>query len=436
MPHSILKNKSVFFGFLVGLTLFLTCSYSALVLYQLGGIQDNIILGADTNERSESWAYGYGEHNFIHPNLSHFVNSVVRIVATVLSPAFPDLTKMVLQMRLALLVTPLCAMLTTCMVYLIALTAGVRVLPALALSLIYGFSISTIAYGSVPDHFMISALLLASGLYLLLLNTRLSDRNHIIAWTILAVFTVGITSSNIVPIIGMFAISEYKRKQPKAIDMIARVGLIFVRVGVLTIFLWACFNWIYHGSIISTGHNYGKELEKRTLSSISVSPIRDAIGFPFIVGQAFFGGAPDIVRYIPDEPHSKLARYEIMVVYPSPLTPFNQTSLLWLIPGLIIGVSLFLGFTAESGKFKPLTMAVILIIMFNWLLHSFWGRELFLYSPHWHFASVVGLIPLIRLLPTGRGTEILIVLLSTSLVVMNYELWNDILHKIPSFAAY
>jgi len=81
-------------------------------------------------------------------------------------------------------------------------------------------------------------------------------------------------------------------------------------------------------------------------------------------------------------------------------------------PSVILGASLFLGFTRESGKFKPLFMAVVLIIMFNWLLHTFWGNELFLFSPHWHFASVVGLIPLVRFLSAGRGTDILIVLLS------------------------
>jgi hypothetical protein len=108
--------------------------------------------------------------------------------------------------------------------------------------------------------------------------------------------------------------------------------------------------------------------------------------------------------------------------------------LLWLVPGVILGVSLFLGFTRESGKFKALALAVVLIIMYNWILHAFWGNELFLFSPHWHFASVVGLIPLVRFLPTGRGTDISMVLLSATLVVMNFGVWNDILQTIPSLA--
>jgi hypothetical protein len=106
--------------------------------------------------------------------------------------------------------------------------------------------------------------------------------------------------------------------------------------------------------------------------------------------------------------------------YNPPLARFNLVSSLWLSPCVILGVSLFLGFTRESGKLKPLSMAVILIIMLNWLLHSFWGNELFLFSPHWHFAAVVGFISLVRFLPTGRATDILIVLLSTSLVVLNF----------------
>lgn len=364
--------------------------------------------------------------------LSNFINPVVRVIAAVFSPVFPDLPMKALQMRVALWVSPVCATLTTYMVYLIALTAGVRVVPALALSVVYGFSISTIAFGSIPDHFLISAFLLAVGLYLLLINARLSDRNHAAAWAILITLAAGITSSNVVPMIGMFAISEYTRKRQGGSigGIISSVGLMLVRAGVMTIFLWACLNWVYQDSnAVRPEHAYDKRIG-RVILHMSNNPIRDAMTFPFTVGQAFWGGTPNIERDVPVAEFVENARYESSFVYNSPFVPSNLVSLLWLVPGVILGASLFLGFTRESGKFKPLFMAVVLIIMFNWLLHTFWGNELFLFSPHWHFASVVGLIPLVRFLPAGRGTDILIVLLSGALVVMNFWVWSDMLRMI------
>jgi hypothetical protein len=435
--YSLLKNKSLFCGFLAGLCLLLVCTYSAFDLYQMRVFdQDNMILGGDPGFRSLAFAYGYGERSLVHPNMSNFINPLVRVIAAVFSPVFPDLPMKAIQMRVALWVSPACAALATYMVYLIALTSGIRFLPALALSVVYGFSISTIAYGSIPDHFMISAFLLATGLYLLLINARLSDRNHAVAWTVLVTFAIGITLSNVVPMIGMYAISDYTRKRSKAGNIISNAGLMFVRAGLLTIALWACLNWVYQDfNAVRPGHAYDKHIG-RVVKSLSSNPARDAMTFPFTVGQAFWGGTPDIERDVPVAEFFENARYESSFVYNPPFFHFKLASLLWLVPGVILGVSLFLGFTRESGKFKPLAMAVLLIIMFNWLLHTFWGNELFLFSPHWHFASVAGLIPLISFLPNGRRTGILIVSLSGTLVVMNLEVWVDILQRIPSLAVH
>jgi hypothetical protein len=435
MLPSMLKNKSVIFGLLVGFGMLLVCIYSAFALYHMGVFdQENMILGGDPSMRSKAFAYGYGERSLIHPNLSNFVNPLVRIIAAVLSPIFSDLSMNALQMHVALWVSPTCAALATFMVYLIALTAGVRVIPALALSVIYGFSISTIAFGSIPDHFFISAFLLATGLYLLLINTKLSSRKHAIAWTVLITLAMGITLSNVVPMIGMFAISEYTRKRQGADGIISCAGLMFIRAGVITILLWACLNWVYQDfNAVRSGHAYDKHIG-RVILHMSDNPLRDAVTFPFTVGQAFWGGKPDIERDAPSVDLFEKARYESSFVYNSPLGHFNPVSLLWLAPGFILGASLFLGFTRDSGKLKPLAMAVVQVIMFNWLLHTFWGNELFLFSPHWHVASVVGLIPLARFQPAGRGVDIVIFLLSGILVVMNFGVWIDILERIPSLA--
>lgn len=393
--------------------------------------QENIILGGDPTMRSFAFAYGYGERSLIHPNLSNFVNPIVRAVAKVLSPFFPDQPMKALLMQVALWVSPVCASLAAYMVYLIALASGVRVVPSLALSVIYAFSISTLAYGSIPDHFLISSFLLATGLYLLLVNASLSDRNNAIAWTLLMTATVGITSSNLVPMLGMFTLSEYFRRPRQFKALVFSAGFMCVRAGILTLILWAGLNWIYQDmTAVNPDVAYNKHIG-RVILHISNNPLRDVISFPGTVGQAFWGGTPDIEQDIPSLELFKFARYSSSFVYNTPFMNFKLVSLLWLIPIIVLGYSLFIGLTRQSGKFKPLAMAVALVIAFNWLLHTFWGNEVFLFSPHWHFATVVGLIPLIRFLPGNRITDFAIVLFAAVLVVLNLWVWSDILQQIP-----
>ncbi|HEY5140774.1 MAG TPA: hypothetical protein VIJ25_15880 [Methylococcales bacterium] len=100
MLQSMLKNKSMFYGLLAGSGLLLICTNSAFDLYQMGVFdQENMILGGDPSMRSMAYAYGYGERSLIHPNLSNFVNPLVRVISAVLSPVFPDLTMKALQMH-------------------------------------------------------------------------------------------------------------------------------------------------------------------------------------------------------------------------------------------------------------------------------------------------------------------------------------------------
>jgi hypothetical protein len=53
----------------------------------------------------------------------------------------------------------------------------------------------------------------------------------------------------------------------------------------------------------------------------------------------------------------------------------------------ILAVGTFVGFGA-GGIRRAITVASVAIIGYNWILHSVWGNEFFLYSQHWLLASM------------------------------------------------
>jgi hypothetical protein len=307
-------------GAIVALGLLLACAYSAAYLYHYGALDtENVILGADPFMRSHAFAFGYGERSLIHPNLSNFVNPPIRILA-VFGGYFADIPAKEIQMRVALWVSPICTGLATYMMLLVTLRAGLRPMVGLALAILYGFSISSLGYGSVPDHFMISAFLLTVAVWLFLVDAEFPARYRIIAWTTLVTLVAGITISNAIPVMAIFACSEYKRQTARtaALPQIARqAGLVGVHALVLTLVSWAVLSWVYKDLSAIGEQAYEKHIGRIFLHT-SHSPLHDFLAFPFTVGQAFWGGKPELESNIIDDPLFVNAKYKVMFMYNPP----------------------------------------------------------------------------------------------------------------------
>ena len=409
------------------------CLLSAFYLYRHAVFnQENIIFDTDPYYRSYAFSEGWGERHLIHPNLSNFVNPVVRATSMAIRPLFPALKPMELRMRVALCVVPILTALTMFTLFVIASAANVSLAKALGLTILYGFSMSTLALGSVPDHVLISAFILSAAVLLFQFNSSLSDRNSFWSWTLATSAAAGITLSNGIPMTALFIFGEYIKHKSWMAALRSGVKLGCAALA-LTGLLWAALNWVYGDfSTLSKGQSYDKNIAR--LNNLTDNPLRDFLAFPVILGRAFWGGQPGVDENAP-YPKPEIARYRIAFNYSPPLSVLGLYTAIQLIPIFLIGYSVFLAMKVPLDESVRILAPVIVFIGFNWIFHSFWGGrgEIFLFSPHWHFASVLGLVPLLRVYSSRMFSWIFVTAVGAT-VLLNLAVWYDLLMILPSFA--
>jgi hypothetical protein len=421
--------RSAILGLPISILVFMLYTISAFNLYELKVFnQVNIIFGSDPNAQSIAFADGYGGSIF-HPNLSNLINPFVRGVALILKPLFLNLSDSELRMRVSLFVSPFFAALTTYMIYLIATFSTLSFTRALALSLLFGLSISTIGLGSVPDHFLISSFVLSVAVLLIQIDSKLSYKFRFIAWTLLISTIEGITISNTLPALALFTFSERMRQTSWQVTAKQTLKALIIATG-LTVALWVLGNFVYHGVFIPLPF-HGYEKLERIPNGLTSYPLRDFLSFPFTIGQAFWGGAPDILP-IPGTTNPNIAKYNVTFFYDVPIHRFKLQSFVLLLPVMLVGLSLYVGQKYQKQKSLPFIAGTIVFFSFNWLLHSFWqGREFFLFSPHWHFMSVLALIPLCLVYQARVWTSVLVGI-SLLIAGLNLSVWHNILKLLPN----
>jgi hypothetical protein len=419
-------------GLCLSLVVFSVCAFSAAYLRRHHVFdQENIIFDADPYYRSFAFAEGWGERSLMHPNLSNFVNPFVRVGERLLRPFSPGVAPSELRMRLSLGISPLFAALTTAVIFWIAAHNHVGVTKALSLAGLFGLSMSTVAFGSVPDHFLISAFFCALGVLLIHVDGRFSGRMRFALWSLLITAAAGITLSNAVPLIALFGVAQWI-KQPDWIKA-ARVMLLSgIACAFLTLTSWALLNWLYDDfSSVKADQAYNRNVG-RVMFYITDNPLRDFVSFPITLGRAFWAGTPDLDRN-PPYPNPAIAKYNRAFGYQPPLKQSWSTSALQLIPLPLILLSLAGGWLRDRKQSLAIACAATVFLAFNWLLHSVWGggAEIFLFSPHWHFASVLALIPLARLCP-ARLWNFVFVATATIVSAVNLLVWYDALKLLPT----
>jgi len=421
-------------GFCLSLLVFFVCAISAAYLRRHHAFdQENIIFDADPYYRSFAFAEGWGERSLMHPNLSNYVNPFVRVGERLLRPLLPGVAPSELRMRLSLGISPLFAALTTAAIFWIAAQNQVGVLKALSLALLFGFSMSTVAFGSVPDHFLISAFFCALGILLMQIDARFSRRMRFVLWTLLITAAAGITLSNAVPLIALFGVAQ-RLKQPNWIKAARVMLLAGIACAFLTLAAWASLNWLYGDfSSVKADQAYNRNVG-RVMFYITDNPLRDFVSFPITLGRAFWAGKPDLDRN-PPYPNPAIAKYNRAFGYQPPLKQSWSTSALQLIALPLILLSLAGGLLRDRQQSLAIACAATVFLVFNWLLHSVWGggAEIFLFSPHWHFASVLALIPLARLC-SARLWNFVFVGAAAVVSAVNLLVWYDALKLLPTLA--
>ena len=425
----------VLLGLFLSVLVFVVLTVSAFYLYKHQVFnQENIIFDADPYYRSFAFAEGWGERSLMHPNLSNYVNPFVRVGERMLRPFVPSVSPGELRMRLSLGISPLFAALTTALIFWLARHARVETARALAIAALFGFSMSTVAFGSVPDHFLISAFFCALGVLFVQIDGRLNSCLRFAVWTLLVSAAAGITISNAVPLLALVGVAEWLNKS-SWIGAARNMFFAGLAAGVLTVLSWAALNLMYGDfSSVQADQAYKRNVG-RVMFYISDNPLRDFVSFPITMGRAFWAGTPDVDKN-PPYPNPDIAKYKVAFGYRPPLKQPILYSLLQLIPFAFILFSLAFVLMQRREDSMALVLPVAVFLLFNWLLHSVWGggAEVFLFSPHWHFASVLALVPL-ALACSSRIWTTLFVGGSVVVASLNLFVWYDALTLLPTLAS-
>ena len=80
---------------------------------------------------------------------------------------------------------------------------------------------------------------------------------------------------------------------------------------------------------------------------------------------------------------------------------------------------------------KMATSMALAIISYSYVLHLFFGRELFLYSQHWHFATVLLLAMLMRHPRSAKLGTYAVAVIALIAALQNSAYILDMLRQIP-----
>ena len=346
--------------------------------------QYNVLFDADPNIRLDSFANGWVDRSFIHPNLANFLNPPIRALAKLARyGSLTSQSEMEVRRALALLVVPLASGLKTVVIITLFSLLGLSLLRVSLLTILSSVSFSQLVFGSIPDHFGLTGFIVALALLLSVDMIRRGGEVRWWAWIAVSVVATAVTVTNGI-IVGIllglplvFAFGGLKK--PTVITAaVLGMGAIMNLSGVFV------FNRAYDIDQKSTysaagvGSFVGQYVRRDASSTL--------FRFPAAVADTF---SPAAVRVIDNELGIKLGnRYPIQFSLEGvPLAISWQNILrLCVLLGLALGT---LGCLRAVMPMQCLGVAAVIILAYNWALHSFWGNEFFLYSQHWHAAALV-----------------------------------------------
>jgi hypothetical protein len=352
-----------------------------------------------------------GRSSFSHPNLALFVNPPVRLAAFAISlGGATGIEPEAARRFVALCVSPLASALKAPMVLYLLLGLGLTLSQAGLLALLCAVSFSQLAFGSMPESFALSGLLLAAAYLLALRCMRHRDRS-LWPWVAIGVLVAGVTVSNLVAVAILFgAVGLAAGERPWKV--FARAGAVVAIVLLTTVALAAAFGSAYQlkGVDLAGGGEYVERWLKlqRTVDR--------ATAMPSALAHTFAAPEPSLGRNMPARLGGSRYQYRFLTAHREQHFCFDH----WL--GVVF-VGLFalgaVGYRRAPPPARWLCGASLAIIAFNWGLHAVWGVDLILYSQHWQLALLVLLAGLYHAFPSS--SSLLTVALCVLLVATGLE---------------
>jgi hypothetical protein len=353
-----------------------------------------------------------GRSSFAHPNLAVFVNPPLQLVAGALTlGGLSGIDEASARRFVALCVSPLASALKAPVVFYVLLGLGLTVAQAGLLAVVSVVSFSQLIFGAIPESFALSGLVIAAAYLFALRSMRTADR-RLWPWVLLGVLMAGITLTNLVVVILLFAaVGLHAGERIRAV--LGRVAILVGLVLLPTAALPVIFADTYQLQEVSV--EGGTEYTRRWLKTHRV--VDRALATPSAWAHAFAAPEPRRGKNLPAHAMGSRYPYRFVVDHRDDVFCFRHPVGFLIVLLLVAGA---LGYRGAPAHARWMCGASLGIVTFNWALHSVWGVDLILYSQHWHLSL---LIPLAGLclwtkLP-ARGASLLFVGLILAVFAQN-----------------
>jgi len=323
--------------------------------------------------------YRWGGRSFVHPNISNLIAPVVQTVAAAVHRVRPAVPEAIAARRVAYLICPLASGVTAGVLFLMALELGLTLGGAVLLVLLYVVSFSAVVFGSIPESYCLSAMALAI-LFRTAVRT-LRDRASSAAWwaewVVVGTLMASITISNLV---SFALVALTVRVRDRGIGRaIVWTGAVSATALVITVGLYAL-----GAGLVGQAPSFTPQATGQMEEWHAFDPHTAFVEFPLAMANAF---APPVPVKGAADPvlHQEM---QFTLTYHAPAVAMHGA--LWHAVALLVALVIALSVTRSlPGDHQAVIVAAALVVVFNWVLHTFYGSEMFLYSQHWTIPLVV-----------------------------------------------
>jgi hypothetical protein len=405
--------------------------------------QINVLFGADPSLKLNRVVTGHAaDAGFfvVHPNFINFFHPPIRLGAKVIAYFIEGNWEKELEIRrmLALFGVPIFSAFNAMVIALIFSRLNFTLIQVCMLTTLSIFSFTQIIFGSMPELFALNGFFITI-CFLYCTRYLNSKKLNWAMWTIIGVFGMGITITNIVILIIIFFTSIFSVSRDINLSIKNTIMLICI-VTFLTFTFALGSSLLYKNRPLrSTAMEVTKKYTKTYLRTDSMYRI---LKYPFWVATSITPYKSNIVKFRESSSMKKLKKKKLYggkyhhTFKIKPDNPFRSKKISIII--FTIGITCFgaINLLKNGMVFQSLAISSLLILVYNGFFHAFWGGQYFLYSQHWICSLIIlmsGIFLTKRpyLLPiTSIFSAYLVYVIYNNLVIL-----NDIFHFLRNYSS-
>jgi hypothetical protein len=339
--------------------------------------QYNLFFDADANQYVSAVANGWSFNREIHPGFALFINVPLRAVDA-LASALGMIPAGAIRNVFAIVLSPLCGLLGGVLLWRACIRAGLSGVARIGALVLLQGSFSQVVFTAIPESYAVSGML-----YCLLLwaaahaAARPADMQRTAVragWLLLCVVMTGVTVSNGILCIGVWLGLRAGVSPRRRWVLEALIGACVLAISIVA--LRIIDRWIYTLPNVVISRTVEAIRDHRLTSSfVPRSVTGRVVGLPAYALASILAPPMERRRGHPARTGDDRYPFRFSFIDSAITGPRLLGSWAVLICGLVAGVRRFGG--------SPLVRATAVVLAFNFVLHSVWGQEVFLYSQHW-----------------------------------------------------